>query len=131
MEHSYCGFLVKDEIEKGLIFRRSRERGETLGRPPAIMVGDVGDWWGLGGHLEAFSLQQSWWGRWGLVALKVGMAVTEGGEGRQVLRLCSLTKKELWGHSRVLHGWRLGTGNRVYPSVAGNNCPSQAAYCLQ
>lgn len=73
MVHSYCGFLVKDEIEKGLIFRRSGEQGETLGRPPAIMVGDDGDWWGLGGHLEAFSLQP-------VLVGTLGIGSTEGGD---------------------------------------------------
>lgn len=91
--HSYCGFLERDEIKKGFIFRRSGEQERPWKTP----------------------CSQSWWGRWGLVTLKVGMAVTEGGEGRRVLGLCSLTKKEHWRHSRVLHGWRLGMGNRVYP----------------
>lgn len=50
------------------------------------------------------------------------MAVTAG-QGRRILWLCSLTKEELWGHSRVLPGWRLGTGNRVYPLSCWEQLP--------
>ena len=32
-------FIVKNEIEKGLVFRRNEEGGEKLGRPPAARRG--------------------------------------------------------------------------------------------
>lgn len=65
-------------------------------------------------------------GSWGW-----GAAATEGQEGRLGPLALQPNKERAWGLSRALppdSGWEQPI---VFtPSVAGNNCPSQPAYCL-
>lgn len=82
----------------GLVFR-SEEQGEKRGGLPAASLGGV-----VGRSPRGQAAAES--GGWHTLKEK---------KQAETFQLRSLTRKELSGLSRALHGWRLGIGNRIYP----------------